>query len=389
MLVAAIPWFAFPPRRMVAHSRAWMRGVQFLLATIVGLDYEVRGRPAAPLRPAIFAFKHQSAGDARDPPAAGRRRDRLETRADADTRVRLDPAACRHDPGRPPWGTAALRGLVEGGRAALARGSPIVIFPEGTRVPPGNTVPTSRASPRYRHLDCPVVPVALNSGVFWPRRSFVKRPGRIVVEFCRRSSPGWSARPSCWNCATAWSRRPSGWSPTPAPDRRRLTWPDRAAAGQEAAGSMQSSASALASVQRPVDDPHTFEVADRAQQIVATIAGPAGAAPDQIEQPVGSELPGVLWMLAPDHVAPGEHAAVADRHRQPLAAIHVGDQLPAVQVLEDCRLLLGADAERPAAARPAAIQAEHHPRHVPGAAMHPGIDTQAADSTEGAPAPPT
>ena len=48
MLVAAIPWFAFPPRLMVAHSRAWMRGVQFLLATIVGLDYEVRGRPAGP-----------------------------------------------------------------------------------------------------------------------------------------------------------------------------------------------------------------------------------------------------------------------------------------------------------------------------------------------------
>jgi hypothetical protein len=61
MLVAAIPWFAFPPHLMVAHSRAWMRGVQFLLARIVGLDYEVRGWPAGSLRPAIFAFKHQSA----------------------------------------------------------------------------------------------------------------------------------------------------------------------------------------------------------------------------------------------------------------------------------------------------------------------------------------
>ena len=46
---------------MLAHSRAWMRGVQFLLATIVGLEYEVRGRAAAPERAAIFAIKHQSA----------------------------------------------------------------------------------------------------------------------------------------------------------------------------------------------------------------------------------------------------------------------------------------------------------------------------------------
>ena len=61
MLIAALPWLAFPPRFMLAHSRVWMRGVQFLLGTIVGLGYEVRGRPAGSQRAAIFAFKHQSA----------------------------------------------------------------------------------------------------------------------------------------------------------------------------------------------------------------------------------------------------------------------------------------------------------------------------------------
>ena len=60
MLLAALPWLAAPPRRMLAHSRAWMRGVQFLLSRIVGLDYEVRGREHKNAL-AIFAFKHQSA----------------------------------------------------------------------------------------------------------------------------------------------------------------------------------------------------------------------------------------------------------------------------------------------------------------------------------------
>jgi 1-acyl-sn-glycerol-3-phosphate acyltransferase len=58
-------------------------------------------------------------------------------------------------------------------------------------VPPGEHRPYQPGvAALYRHLDCPVVPVALNSGVFWPRRSFVKQPGRIVVEFLPAIEPG-------------------------------------------------------------------------------------------------------------------------------------------------------------------------------------------------------
>ena len=66
-----------------------------------------------------------------------------------------------------------------------------MIFPEGTRVPPGEHRPyQAGVAALYRHLGCPVVPVALNSGVFWGRRRFVKRPGRIVVEFLPPIEPG-------------------------------------------------------------------------------------------------------------------------------------------------------------------------------------------------------
>jgi len=192
MLVAALPWLAFPPRLILAHSRAWMRGVQFLLATTVGLEYEVRGRPAGAPRPAVFAFKHQSAWETLaihlllDGAAIALKREL--TLIPLFGWTLLHAGMIRVDR---QGGPRALRGLIEGGRAALARGAPIVIFPEGTRVPPGeHRAYQPGVAALYRHLDCPVVPVALNSGVFWPRRSFVKRPGRVVVEFLPAIEPG-------------------------------------------------------------------------------------------------------------------------------------------------------------------------------------------------------
>ncbi len=191
MLLAALPWLVLPPRWLLAHSRVWMRGVQLLLSRIVGLQYEVRGREHANAV-AIFAFKHQSA---------------WETLA---IHLLLDGAAialkreltliplfgwCLLHAGMigidREGGARALRRLIEDARAALARGAPIVIFPEGTRVPPGEQRPYHPGvAALYRHLGCPVVPVALNSGVFWARRSFIKRPGRIVVEFLPPIAPG-------------------------------------------------------------------------------------------------------------------------------------------------------------------------------------------------------
>jgi 1-acyl-sn-glycerol-3-phosphate acyltransferase len=191
MLAAALPWLVFPPRLMLAHSRLWMRGVHFLLASIAGLEHEVRGQ-APNSQPAIFAFKHQSAWETLsihlllDGAAIALKRELTQIPLFGWTllhagMIPIDRAG----------GARALRRLIEGGRAALARGAPIVIFPEGTRVAPGEQRPYQPGvAALYRHLNCPVVPVALNSGVFWARRSFVKRPGRIVVEFLPPIEPG-------------------------------------------------------------------------------------------------------------------------------------------------------------------------------------------------------
>jgi 1-acyl-sn-glycerol-3-phosphate acyltransferase len=88
-------------------------------------------------------------------------------------------------------GTRALRSLIEGGRKAIARGSPILIYPEGTRTPPGQRRPYHPGvAALYKQLALPVVPVALNSGLYWGRRSFAKRSGTILVEFLEPIQPG-------------------------------------------------------------------------------------------------------------------------------------------------------------------------------------------------------
>ena len=88
-------------------------------------------------------------------------------------------------------GPKALRRLIVRAKQALARGQTIVIFPEGTRVAPGAQRPyLPGVAALYSQLNVPVVPVAVNSGLFWGRRSFRKRPGRIVLEFLPPIAPG-------------------------------------------------------------------------------------------------------------------------------------------------------------------------------------------------------
>ena len=85
----------------------------------------------------------------------------------------------------------ALAAMTERAKIEVRRGRQIIIFPEGTRRPPG-------AEPQYKfgvaHLyaetGVPCVPVALNSGLFWPRRSFRRFPGTVVVQVCDPIAPG-------------------------------------------------------------------------------------------------------------------------------------------------------------------------------------------------------
>jgi 1-acyl-sn-glycerol-3-phosphate acyltransferase len=78
----------------------------------------------------------------------------------------------------------ALRKLVADARRRMAEDRQLVIFPEGTRMPPGETGKYQPGvAALYRELNLPCTPVATNSGTHWPAHGFIRRPGVIVVEF--------------------------------------------------------------------------------------------------------------------------------------------------------------------------------------------------------------
>jgi 1-acyl-sn-glycerol-3-phosphate acyltransferase len=196
MVICALPSLLWPRGAVMAVARFWERGVQRLLSALVGLGYEVRGRERIPAEPAVFAIKHQSAWETltihlllADPAIVLKQE---LTRIPLFGRYVLRAGMIGIDR---RGGARALRSLVEDARTALARGSEVVVFPEGTRAPPGGRNPYHPGiAALYLQLGCRVVPVALNSGLFWGRRSFIKRPGRIVIEFLAPIEPGLERR---------------------------------------------------------------------------------------------------------------------------------------------------------------------------------------------------
>jgi len=185
--------FLFTPRSVTMRfGRFWAASVLVLLKLIVGLDHQIRGLDRVPRGGCIIAMKHQSTWDALvlpvvlgDPAVVVKRELLLlpfygwyAARAGA---IAIDRRA----------GAGALRRMVARARPVAAAGRPIVIFPEGTRVAPGERRSYQPGvAALYQALALPLVPAAVNSGLYWGRRSFVKRKGRIVLEFLEPIPPG-------------------------------------------------------------------------------------------------------------------------------------------------------------------------------------------------------
>jgi 1-acyl-sn-glycerol-3-phosphate acyltransferase len=190
--VFAVPFLLAPRPAALAVGRAWNRGAMEIVKHVAGIRYEVTGRENIPARPAVIAAKHQSAFETLalplilfDPafvvkrelfwiPIFGWYLARLGN-------IGIDRAA----------GPSALRAIVRRAKSVLAGGRHVIIFPEGTRVAPGARRPYGPGvAALYTMLDVPVVPVALNSGLFWERRRFGKRAGTVTIEFLPAIAPG-------------------------------------------------------------------------------------------------------------------------------------------------------------------------------------------------------
>jgi 1-acyl-sn-glycerol-3-phosphate acyltransferase len=162
----------------------WAGWTLWLLGWTVGLRHEIRGQANLPPGPSIIAIKHQSAWDTFaasalfDDPAIVLKRELL--RIPFYGWYLWKAGMIGIDRG---LGAAAMRRMLRAARDAVAGGRPIVIFPEGTRTKIGDNAPYHPGvGALVRDLKLPLVPVALNSGLYWGRRSFLKYPGRIVIE---------------------------------------------------------------------------------------------------------------------------------------------------------------------------------------------------------------
>ncbi len=183
-LSLVLPALLLPRRFTILIGKIWFSFLLAALRLICGVSYEVRGFENIPATPAIIAAKHQSAWDTfafhlfiED--GAYVIKQEL-TRIPVYGWFLIKAAMVPVDRGA---GAKALRQMVKTARSRVAEERHIVIFPEGTRTAPGESRDYHPGvAALYSQLDVPVVPVALNSGLYWPRRAFLKRPGRIVVE---------------------------------------------------------------------------------------------------------------------------------------------------------------------------------------------------------------
>lgn len=185
-------WVLLLPRRATEIlSKMWSGAVLFGLRWIAGLDYEVRG--PVPQRGVLIAAKHMSMWDTvmlyllLDDAAAVVKRSLLNIPFYGWYLWKAGVIAIDRE-GK----ASALKQMVAEAKAVIAERRPIFIFPEGTRKEPG-APPDYKpgVAALYTQLGVDCVPVALNSGLFWTGPAgFLKKPGKVVVEFLPAIPPG-------------------------------------------------------------------------------------------------------------------------------------------------------------------------------------------------------
>jgi len=190
--VAATAISLISPRSLPPFARFWSRTWLAMYRTICGVTYEVRGTKNIPHGGCLLAVKHQSVWDTCalfaifDRPVFVLKSELMFIPFFGWALARLGCIPVKRGTGK-----SALDNMVRGTRVALTQNKQVVIFPEGTRTMIGQAPNyKSGISHLYTALEVTCIPVALNSGALWPRRSFLRPPGIISLEVLAPIPPG-------------------------------------------------------------------------------------------------------------------------------------------------------------------------------------------------------
>lgn len=187
-----VPLMLLPRRAFWFMCWMWVRSCLFIVRNVANIHCEVRGWENVPEGAVIIASKHQSAWDTLifnihfEDCVYVLKRELFMVPCFGWFMWRIGMIGVDRSAGG-----SALRSLVAQARDRIAQGRSVIIFPQGTRTLSGVERPyLPGVAALYQQCDAPVVPVAVNSGLYWSRRAFWKQPGSIVLEYLPPIPPG-------------------------------------------------------------------------------------------------------------------------------------------------------------------------------------------------------
>jgi 1-acyl-sn-glycerol-3-phosphate acyltransferase len=195
MLVQTPVYFLLPRQGAIRILKNWCHSSNWWHKLIVGTTFEVTGQENIPEEGCIIAVKHQSMWEFyailplfKDPAYILKRE------------LMWIPlfgwyvAKTRMIPINRGKRSKAMKEMTKRAAEEIELGRQILIYPEGTRRSPG-AEPAYKygVAHMYKELNCPVLPIALNSGLYWPKRSIMRYPGKIRINILKPIMPGLGA----------------------------------------------------------------------------------------------------------------------------------------------------------------------------------------------------
>lgn len=192
ILVLSIPAIVMPLKIKRAVALFWFWMIYQLEKYVMNLQYRVIGRENLPPAPYIVAAKHQSAWETLkiymifgNEAAIVAKKELLDLPLWGRYGYAMGLVPVDRSKGK-----EAMAAMVNAAQKAIDKGRSIVVFPQGTRVPVGETRPYKFGVMKlYEGLHVPIVPVALNAGCYWPKNAFWKKSGTVTVEILPAIAP--------------------------------------------------------------------------------------------------------------------------------------------------------------------------------------------------------